>query len=70
MKFKIKKEVVAVEEKTIDITLKKHGKDVCLMVEDYYVLAIKPDGTIVVYAACEETGLNVDDVGYVIIERK
>ena len=67
MKLKITKLIETTEE--VDVTLKKSSNSICLMVGLYHVLAIKSDGKIVLYQSCEKTGLNVDDDGYIIVEK-
>lgn len=71
MEFKIKKETVTIEEKTVEVTLKKSAKDICLMIGSLFVFAIQNDGTGTLYSGLENNNfsLQTDENGKLKMEK-
>jgi len=59
MKLKIKRKVVTVEERIIDVTLKKSAEDIYLMVGPLYIFSIKNDGTGKLFGGLEDNNFNL-----------
>jgi len=69
MQFIIKKEVVKIEEKKVDVELKARGDNIILTVDEWEVFKLKSDGTGKLMDSIGSwSGLQIDKQGRIVLE--